>query len=479
MVNALIKIMPVDIGVIHFVGIGGIGMSGLAEILHNLGYKVRGSDLSRSYVTDRLEQLGIEVHFQQEAANIPGAGIVVKSTAIPAGHPEIQAAVAAGIPVIARAEMLAELMRLKYSIAISGTHGKTTTTSMVAYMLEAAELHPTVINGGIINKMGTNAYLGQGDFLVAEADESDGTFIRIPLYAAVITNINPEHLSYYQTFAKAKEAYLQFIHNVPFYGFAVACFDCPSVREVAEQVRDRKVISYSLDYPQAQIRAINIRHTEEGMIFDVAIEEKFAALKKLSTSKLCDVMLGTHGRHNVSNALAAVAVALNIGIAPDTIIQALANFGGVKRRFTKVAEIDGISIIDDYAHHPVEIAAILSTAKSITERKGSKVIAIMQPHRHSRFKDLFTEFSTAFADADYVFIADIYAAGETPQNEVTTAQLVQKLIDRNIKAELLPDLNQAAHLIKGIAQRGDIVLFMGAGDITKYAYAMPQQWSAG
>jgi UDP-N-acetylmuramate--alanine ligase len=469
MIDVFKRVLPIDWGKIYFIGIGGIGMSGLAEILHNLGYKVCGSDLKESYVTTRLHKLGISISFNQQELSADSIGVVVKSTAIADDHPQLTKAIQAGIPVIDRAQMLAELMRLKYSLAVSGTHGKTTTTSMIAHMLESAALNPTVINGGVINKVGTNAYFGSGDFLVAEADESDGTFIRLPIYAAVITNINPEHLSYYKTFDKVKDAYLQFIHNIPFYGFALVCFDCPTVREIAGHAKNRHIIKYAIECDAVDLKAHNIRYHNEGVLFDVLLSPSIIKQKKLNYSELKNVKLGVIGNHNVSNALAAIGSAIALGIQPEIICTSLANFSGVKRRFTKVAEINEAMIIDDYAHHPVEIRATLSAAKTLAARQKGKVIAIMQPHRYTRFNDLFGDFTQAFNDADQVFITPVYAAGESPIGEASIEKLVAILTQQGKQAFVLSDLSEAYNLISDNAQKGDIVLFLGAGDITNYA----------
>jgi UDP-N-acetylmuramate--alanine ligase len=469
MIDVFKRVLPIDWGTIYFIGIGGIGMSGLAEILHNLGYKVCGSDLKESYVTKRLQKLGIPISFDQQNLHTDSIGVVVKSTAIADDHPQLIKAIQSGIPVVDRAQMLAELMRLKYSLAVSGTHGKTTTTSMIAHMLESAALNPTVINGGVINKVGTNAYFGSGDFLVAEADESDGTFIRLPIYAAVITNINPEHLSYYKTFDKVKDAYLQFIHNVPFYGFALVCFDCPTAREVANYAKNRHIISYAIDCDTADLRAHNITYHGEGVIFDVLLSPTIIKQRKLDYTTLKKVKLGVIGKHNILNALAAIGAGIALGIKPEVICASLANFSGVKRRFTKVAEINEAIIIDDYAHHPVEISATLSAAKTIAERRNGRVIAIMQPHRYTRFNDLFADFAQAFNDADQIFVTPVYAAGELPIGEASIEKLVDNLKCQGKQAFVLYDLSKARTLISNNAQKGDIVLFLGAGDITNYA----------
>ncbi len=465
-----------EIGIIHFIGIGGIGMSGIAEILHNMGYKIQGSDASESYVTQRLENIGIKVFKEHIADNIKGVSLVVKSTAIKDRNLEIIAAKEQGVPIIKRAEMLAEIMRFKHSIAISGTHGKTTTTSLVAKLFETAGKNPTVINGGIINQHGTNAYLGSGDYLIAEADESDGTFIKIPSYVAVVTNIDPEHMDYYGTFDKVKEAYRSFVTNLPFYGFGVMCFDHPVVREIGSTITDRKVISYGLDSIDVDFRAVNIVPNEKGSTFDVEISPRYANAKKLEFTKISGINIGIHGRHNVSNSLSAIAIGIEKGFDPEIIKTAFENFGGVKRRFTTTGVVNGITIIDDYAHHPVEIKATLNTARHIANLRGSNVIAVMQPHRYTRLNDLMTEFSQAFGDADHVFISDVYSAGENPIQNVNADVLVEKIksTGKNNVAKLeSPDI--LASTINNLAKSNDLVVLLGAGNITKWAYDLPKQ----
>jgi UDP-N-acetylmuramate--alanine ligase len=474
--RSLEPVFSVDIGVIHFIGIGGIGMSGIAEILHNMGYKVQGSDASDSYVTQRLEKNGIKVFKEHVAVNIKQASLVVKSTAIKDNNPEIIAAKELNIPIIKRAEMLAELMRFKHSIAISGTHGKTTTTSLVAKLFETAGTNPTVINGGIINQHGTNAYLGSGDYLIAEADESDGTFIKVPSYVAVVTNIDPEHMDYYGTFDKVKDAYRTFITNLPFYGFGVMCFDHPVVREIGSAINDRKVISYGIDSADVDFRAVNIIPTEKGSTFDVEMSARYVKSKNLKSNKISGITIGIHGRHNVANSLSAIAIGVEKGFDQELIKTAFENFGGVKRRFTTTGVVNGVTIVDDYAHHPVEIKATLSTARHIANLRDSNVIAVMQPHRYSRLNDLMDEFSNAFADANHVFIADVYSAGEAPIANVSAEVLVEKIksCGQNNVAKLeSPDM--LAQIINNLAKSNDLVVFLGAGNITKWAYDLPKQ----
>ncbi|MBA8667452.1 UDP-N-acetylmuramate--L-alanine ligase [Holosporaceae bacterium 'Namur'] len=474
--SQLYSISPIEVGIIHFIGIGGIGMSGMAEILKNLGYQVQGSDMSDSYVTERLEKLGITVFIGHKEENVKDAAIIVRSTAINPFNPEIIAAKNLNIPIIKRSEMLAEIMRFKHCIAVSGTHGKTTTTSLVAKMLEEAALNPTVINGGIINELGTNARLGSGKFLVAEADESDGTFISIPAFVAVITNIDPEHLDYYGSFENAKDAYFKFIENLPFYGFGVLCFDHETVMEVAARVTNRLIISYGINNKNADLVAVNINQALEKITFDVKISETLQKHLKIDFNEIKDIKLSISGEHNLLNSLAAVAVALKLNISKELIQKGLSTFQGVKRRFTKVAEINGISIIDDYAHHPIEIKATLKIARKIADDKNSKVIAIVQPHRYSRLKDLMDEFSACFKEADTLYISEVYPAGEEPINGVDSQALVQN-IKKTTGQEvyLLSDHNQIASILKNTIQPNDLVIFLGAGNVTKWAYQLPEQ----
>lgn len=463
------RAMPLTIGTIHFVGIGGIGMSGIAEILKNLGYNVQGSDQSDSPNVQRLINLGIKIFIGHKSQNIDGAEVLVVSSAIKLDNPELQAARNRFLPVVRRAEMLAELMRLKWSIAIGGTHGKTTTTSMVAAVLDAASLDPTVINGGVINAYGTNARLGSGEWLVAEADESDGTFIKLPSVISVITNIDPEHLDFYGNFNNLKQAFREFINNVPFYGFAALCIDHPEVQQLVKEITDRRVVTYGFN-GNADIRAINVQHGGHGARYDILISHRGRP-----TRSLMGMSLPMHGAHNVLNSLAAVAVANEMGIDDATIRAAFSGFKGVKRRFTRVGEVNGITIIDDYGHHPVEISAVLKAARSATR---GRVVAIVQPHRYSRVAALFTEFCTCFGDADTVIVADIYAAGEAPIAGIDRDALVRGLQHhghRNATGlSLLPDLPK---LVLSHAGPGDFVVCLGAGSITQWAQALPEQIS--
>ena len=462
--------MSLDVGILHFIGIGGIGMSGIAEVLHNLGYKVTGSDESMSYNTQRLEGHGIKVFIGHKAEHVADASVVVVSSAIKADNPELLAARAARLPVVTRAEMLAELMRFKIAIAVAGTHGKTTTTALTASMLEAADLQPTVINGGIINARGTNAYLGTGELMVVEADESDGTFTKLPASIAVITNIDPEHLDHYGNFDNAKAAFQTFLTNLPFYGFAVLCTDHPEVQALAARITDRRIITYGTN-PQADIRASNIRSGAEGERFDVTVSRGHEDAYEIK-----DILLPMHGHHNVRNSLAAIAIACELKVPADTIISALKNFNGVKRRFTKTGVGLGITVIDDYGHHPVEIAATLKAARAAQSEGKGKVIAVVQPHRYTRVRDLFGEFCTCFNAADTVIVADIYSAGEEPIEGISAEKLVEGLQAAGHKHVLkLESPEQLAKTIAGVSASGDMVVCLGAGSITKWAYALPEE----
>lgn len=467
--------MPLSVGIIHFVGIGGIGMSGIAEVLHNLGYGVQGSDSAASYNTDRLISYGIPVFIGHSSEHVLGAGVVVVSSAIKADNPELVAARAARLPVVKRAEMLAELMRLKIAIAVAGTHGKTTTTALTAAILEAAEMQPTVINGGIINARGTNAYLGAGEWMVVEADESDGSFTKLPATIAIVTNIDPEHLDHYGSFDAAKAAYQSFLTNLPFYGFAVLCTDHAEVQALALRVHDRRFITYGTN-PQADIRAVNVRSTTDGEIFDIEIAAR--AGEKARVIK--NVLLAMHGLHNVRNALAAIAIAQELKLKDETLIVALKNFEGVKRRFTKTGVAGGITVIDDYGHHPVEIAATLKAARdaqlSNLAHSGGKVIAVVQPHRYTRVHDLFADFCTCFNDANTVIVADIYSAGEEPIEGISADSLAEGLRSAGHRHVLrLPSPEALAEIVAGCAQAGDMVVCLGAGSISKWAYALPKE----
>jgi UDP-N-acetylmuramate--alanine ligase len=464
------RALPLDIGLIHFVGIGGIGMSGIAEVLHNLGYPVQGSDIAESANTRRLNDLGIKVAIGHRADNISNAQVVVVSSAVKKDNPEVMAARARVLPVVRRAEMLGELMRLKWSIAVGGTHGKTTTTSLVAAMLDTGGLDPTVINGGIINAYGTNARLGGGDWMVVESDESDGSFLRLPATIAVVTNVDPEHLDHYGTFDALREAFVRFVENIPFYGFAVLCSDHPEVQALIPRVADRRIITYGIG-ANADVRAINLRLDRSGADFDVTIEHRTTN----ESRTISGLRLPMFGQHNVQNALAAIAVAQEMGLSDDIIRRALGSFAGVKRRFTKTGEAHGITVIDDYGHHPVEIAAVLRAARQAYGGSG-RVIAVMQPHRYSRLASLKAEFATCFTDADAVIIADVYAAGEAPIEGVNRDMLVN-LVRRSSNRDVTPldAPGDLPGLIWQTARPGDVVVCLGAGNITAWAHALPGQ----
>ena len=462
------RAMPLDIGLIHFVGIGGIGMSGIAEILHNLGYQVQGSDIAESANVKRLRELGIEVHIGHAAENVAGAKVVVISSAVKADNPEVRAARERFVPVVRRAEMLGELMRLKWSIAVGGTHGKTTTTSMMASFLEAANQDPTVINGGIINAYGTNARLGSGEWMVVEADESDGTFTKLPSTIAVVTNIDPEHLDFYGDVETLHAAFETFVENIPFYGFAVLCIDHPAVQTLIGRIRDRRIVTYGVS-PQADVRLTDLSQAPDGATFTVEIDGR----GERPSVKLEDLHLPMVGQHNVLNALAAIAVSQEMGMSEAQVRKALSSFAGVKRRFTKTGEVDGVSVIDDYGHHPVEITAVLKAARWAGR---GRVIAVVQPHRYSRLAKLFEDFCTCFNDADQVIVADVYPAGEEPIAGADRDSLVEGLRAHGHRQVLaLEGPDQLAALVRDHAQSGDLVVCLGAGSITNWAQALPQQ----
>jgi UDP-N-acetylmuramate--alanine ligase len=467
--------LELNVGIIHFIGIGGIGMSGIAEVLHNQGYKVQGSDASESYNTQRLKERGIEVFVGHDAKHVEGASVVVISTAIKQDNPELAAARANRIPVVKRAEMLAELMRFKIAIAVAGTHGKTTTTALTASLLEAAELQPTVINGGIINARGTNAYVGKGEWMVVEADESDGSFLRLPATIGVITNIDPEHLDHYGSFENAKNAFQTFLTNLPFYGFAVLCIDHPEVQALSARVRDRRIITYGTN-PQADVRAFNIRSTHEGECYDVEIAGRGNEPSRI----IKDIVLPMHGFHNVSNSLVVVAIAQELKLSDEVMLRGLKFFEGVKRRFTRTGEGLGITVIDDYGHHPVEIAATLKAARAAQSGpNGGKVIAVVQPHRYTRLRDLFNDFCTCFNDADTVIVADVYSAGEEPIEGIDAQHMVDGLRSAGHRHVLkLESQEELAKTVSSVGTKGDMVVCLGAGSITKWAYALPDQLKA-
>ncbi len=465
--------IPPEIGVLHFVGIGGIGMSGIAEMLNILGYQVQGSDVADGYNISRLQKQGIRVMIGHAAENIQTAdgkfpGAVIVSSAIKENNPELMAAKAAKIPVVARAEMLGELMRLKWGVAVAGTHGKTTTTSLIGCVLEQGDIDPTVINGGIVNAYGTNTRLGQGDWMVVEADESDGSFRHLPATVAVVTNIDPEHLDHYGSFENIRAAFLNFISNIPFYGFAVVCTDHPVVQGLIPELPNRRLVTYGFN-AQADIRAVNLRTSPLGSTFDVVT----------ANGTIKDVFLPMLGQHNVLNSLAAIGTGLELKVTPDQIKAALGNFSGVKRRFTKTGISNGVTVIDDYGHHPVEIAAVLKAGRQAVENTKGRLISVMQPHRYTRLSSLFDDFCTCFNDADTVIVADVYAAGEQPIEGASREALIegiQKHGHRDVRA--LENAESLPALVNGIAQPGDYIICLGAGNITQWAYALPAQLDA-
>jgi UDP-N-acetylmuramate--alanine ligase len=462
--------VPFDIGPVHFVGIGGIGMSGIAEIMLRIGYKVQGSDAKASANTERLEKLGAKVHIGHDARNVEGAYAVVYSTAVKADNPEMVEGRARRLPLVRRAEMLAELMRLQFSVGVAGTHGKTTTTSMIAALLDAGDLDPTVVNGGIINAYGTNAKVGAGDWIVVEADESDGTFLKLKSTVAVVTNIDPEHLDHWGEFEAVRKGFQDFVENIPFYGFAALCIDHPEVQALAARIENRRIVTYGVN-PQAEVRAHNIRMGPEGARFNVMIQPRGGDFISLD-----DLTMPMAGEHNVANALAAIAVARELSVPLDAIRRGLAAFAGVKRRFTTTGVANGVRVVDDYGHHPVEIAAVLKAARAVTE---GRVIAVVQPHRYTRLQDLFDDFCQAFNDADVVIVADVYAAGEPPIEGVDRDALVAGLSRYGHRRALpLAGAADLARLVSEEAKAGDLVVCLGAGDITGWAYALPDQLSA-
>jgi UDP-N-acetylmuramate--alanine ligase len=476
------RIPPQTVRHLHFIGIGGIGMSGIAEVLYNLGYQVKGSDVAENNNTNRLQKIGIPVSIGHKAENVHDAQVVIVSSAVKNDNVEVVAARRYGIPVIGRAEMLAELMRLKFSIAISGTHGKTTTTSLAASLLEAASMDPTVVNGGIINAYNTNARLGTGDWTVVEADESDGSFVKLPATIAVVTNIDPEHMEFYGDIETLKQAFLKFIGNIPFYGLAILCADHPTVMEISSQITDRRITTYGFNQ-NAMIRAVNMRMSSDGTTFDVDINRplshqtlmhsEFAKIKALPT-RIKDLFLPMVGKHNVQNALSAIAIAQELGLGEHIIRKAFVGFKGVKRRFTKVGVSGGVTIIDDYAHHPVEIKTVLEAARQAT---SGKIIAVMQPHRYSRLSYLFDEFAACFKGCDQLIIAPVYGAGENSIEGATSENLAKTIrLQGDVQNVFeIEDAKELPYLLRRIAKSGDIVLCLGAGSITYWAASLPTQ----
>jgi UDP-N-acetylmuramate--alanine ligase len=481
------RIPPHTVKVIHFIGIGGIGMSGIAEVLFNLGYEVRGSDIAENANIHRLRQKGIVITIGHNEANVLGAQVVVISSDIKSHNIELKAARDQRIPIIRRAEMLAELMRFKLSVAISGTHGKTTTTSLMAALFDAAVLDATVVNGGIINAYGTNARLGKGEWIIVEADESDGSFTKLPATIAVVTNIDPEHMDFYADFDHLRKAFIDFVERIPFYGLGIMCIDHPEVRNLLPQLSDRRIMTYGF-HEDANIRAVNLRGTPEGTLFDVDIATPAAlahrALAKGAVSvlprKIKDIFLSMVGDHNVQNALAVIAVAQELSLDDSVIHKAFSGFAGVKRRFTKTGEGAGITVIDDYAHHPVEIKTVLAAARQAT--KG-RIVAVVQPHRYSRLHHFFNDFATCFEGVDELVIAPVYGAGEAPIEGANSTKLIEAIKTlTGVQAHELvnsEDLASVAYsLFKGGPREGDMVLCLGAGNITQWAAALPDQLSA-
>ncbi|MDG1802555.1 MAG: UDP-N-acetylmuramate--L-alanine ligase [Paracoccaceae bacterium] len=460
--NAAATKLPLYVGAIHFVGIGGIGMSGIAEVLLDHGYSIQGSDLKKSKITDRLETLGARVFEGQSGENLDGAEVIVISSAIKPGNAEYDAARAKGLPIVRRAEMLAELMRLKSNVAVAGTHGKTTTTTMVSALLDAGGIDPTVINGGIIHAYGSNARVGQGDWMVVEADESDGTFNRLPATIAVVTNIDPEHMEHWGNFDNLRQGFLDFVSNIPFYGLAVCCTDHPEVQALVGKITDRRVVTYGFN-AQVDVRAINLSYKDGSAYFDIQLQSEDQVIE--------GCMLPMPGDHNVSNALAAVAVSRHLGMKSEEIKTALENFGGVNRRFTRVGKVNGVTIIDDYAHHPVEIAAALKAARQACD---GRVIAVHQPHRYSRLHDLFDDFCGCFNDADVAAIAEVFAAGEDPIEGASRDDLVAGMIRSGHRhARSILGEEDLERLVREQTKPGDMVVCLGAGTISAWANNLP------
>ncbi|MCK5041029.1 MAG: UDP-N-acetylmuramate--L-alanine ligase [Sphingomonadales bacterium] len=462
--------LPFEFGTIHFTGIGGIGMSGIAEVMHNLGYSVQGSDMSENANVARLRGLGVSVEIGQKAENLGDASAIVISTAIPQDNPELIAARAKQIPVVRRADMLAELMRLKWCVSVAGTHGKTTTTSMVGAVLDAGHFDPTVINGGIINAYGSNARLGEGDWMVVEADESDGSFVKLPATIAVVTNIDPEHLDFYGDFDGVKQAFRTFVEKVPFYGAIVLCMDHPEVQAMIPHIRDRKILTYGFSH-QADVHIKEVAFKDGGAEFSLKISAHVTG----EEHEINGLKLPMPGKHNVQNATAAITVGLEMGLSEKELCDAFAGFKGVKRRFTKVGEVGGVSIIDDYGHHPVEVAAVLEAAR---EAYDGNIFAVVQPHRYSRLESLFEEFCCAFNDADTVVVAPVFSAGEEPIAGIDHKSLAEGLRKHGLKAVYtIESEGELAPLLNGLVERDDVVVCLGAGSISTWANALPDEMS--
>ena len=465
--------VPFSVGRLHFIGIGGIGMSGIAEVLATMGYQVSGSDLSENQNVERLVKQGIDVKIGHDPAWVEGAAVIVVSSAVKQDNVELQAARRLRIPIAQRADMLVELMRFKRSIAIAGSHGKTTLTSLVYHILSHAGYDPTLINGGILNAQGTNARFGKGEWLVAEADESDGSFTRLLADIGVVTNIDPEHLDHYGTFESLLEAFQHFIEKIPFYGFAAVCLDHENIRELMARITDRRLVTYGFS-PQAQVRVLDRRPVPEGQRFTLVLDESVSGTGETTQH---DIMLSLHGAHNVANALGAITVAHGIGVEMEAIVSALKDFQGVNRRFTQTGFVNGVRIIDDYGHHPVEISAVLSTAREVCP--AGRILAVMEPHRYSRLQDLFTDFCGCFHEADQVLIAPVYAAGESPIADIDHHALVKGIAARGHgHVEALDNPAQLAEHVHSLSAPGDIIVCLGAGGITKWAQALPGQLEA-
>lgn len=467
-------VLPHSVGIIHFIGIGGIGMSGIAEILDSLGYRVQGSDAQAGHNTSRLQKKGIPVFLGHDTSPLKDASVVVISSAVKGDNIELQAARKLGLPVVKRADMLAEIMRLKPSIAVGGTHGKTTTTSILATMLSSAGLDPTVVSGGIINAYGTNARLGQGNWVVAEADESDGTFTRLPATIAIVTNVDPEHLEHYGSYDTLQQSFRDFVDNVPFYGVGVVCYDSEVVRDLYDTLTDRRLLSYGLHWDKVDLKAAHLSISPEGVTFDVFFSDRFKRLCPLAPEdkEVKGLFLPVLGEHNVANALAALCVAFELGVPIEKVREGLANFRGVQRRFTRVGTFKGATVIDDYAHHPTEIKAVLKTAQQAYQ---GKIIAVLQPHRYSRLRDLYHDFQASLMGADQIYVAPVYAAGEKPLKGYDQETFVADLKAKGCRAEALGSLETLPTALGPIVQPEDCILCMGAGDITAWARALPRQ----
>ena len=454
--------LPQNLGVIHFIGIGGIGMSGIAEILIQSGYLVQGSDINISDNTNRLKKIGVKIFIGQKSSNINNAKIIVVSTAITNTNIELIAAKKMFLPIVHRAEMLGELMRLKQSIAVGGTHGKTTTTSLISRIIEQNGMDPTIINGGIISSLGSNAKLGGGEWMIVEADESDGSFAKLNPTVAVVTNIDLEHLDHHGNEKKLEHAFFNFVSSIPFYGFICLCIDHPRVQKLISKLEDKKVITFGLS-ANADIRATNIIYKNNCMNFDLNIS------KRLNTNtQVYNIEFSMIGLHNIQNALAAISIGLELNIPIESIQNSLKTFNGVQRRFEKVGDYNGSLIIDDYGHHPVEISSALSAARLIAPK--NKIISIFQPHRYSRLRDLFEDFCSCFNDSDQVLLLDVYPAGEKVIKKFESINLAEGLIKYgHKKVSYVKDSNKLANIIKDNLIPGDLVICLGAGTITKIA----------